>query len=103
VTHHGSAGSSDPGFVAATGARLALVSSGAGNRFGHPRAEVVARGCGAGAEGVDTARSGALRVWLSADGLQLDERRASHARLWDAARRRGQAAGLCYPPETQRP
>ncbi|HTL15503.1 MAG TPA: DNA internalization-related competence protein ComEC/Rec2 [Thermomonas sp.] len=103
VAHHGSAGSSDPGFVAATGARLALVSSGAGNRFGHPRAEVVARWCGAGAEVVDTARSGALRVWLSADGLQLDERRASHARLWDAARRRGQAAGLCYPPETQRP
>ena len=100
VGHHGSAGSSDPGFVAATGARLALVSSGAGNRFGHPRAEVVERWCGEGAEVVDTARAGAVRVWLGADGLQLDERRISRPRLWDAARRRHGTAGLCYPPES---
>src|SRR5690606_11951036 len=37
VAHHGSAGSSSPAFIQATGARLALVSSGAGNRFGHPK------------------------------------------------------------------
>ena len=103
VAHHGSAGSSDPAFVALTGAGLALVSSGAGNRFGHPRADVVRRWCDAGAEVLDTSRSGALRVWLGADGPQVDERRASHARLWDAARRRNGAAGLCYGQEMQRP
>lgn len=103
VPHHGSAGSSGEDFVAATGARLALVSSGAGNRFGHPRMPVVQRWCEAGAEVVDTARAGAIRVWLRAGGLQMQERRSSRPRLWDAARRRNGAAGLCYAPEMQRP
>jgi competence protein ComEC len=103
VAHHGSAGSSDTGFVEATGARLAVVSSGAGNRFGHPRDEVVQRWCEAGAEVADTARAGALRVWLARGGLRLQERRASRARLWDAARRRHGTAGLCYAPESLRP
>jgi competence protein ComEC len=100
VPHHGSAGSSSPAFIKATGARLALISSGAGNRFGHPKPVVVRRWCDAGAEAVDTARSGAVRVWLGADGLQLQERRVSWPRLWDAARRRNGAAGLCYRPDT---
>ena len=103
VGHHGSAGSSDPEFVELSHAKLALVSAGAGNRFGHPRPDVVRRWCDAGAELLDTSRSGALRVWLGAGGLQVDERRASHRRLWDAARRRNGPAGLCYPQEIQRP
>jgi len=103
VPHHGSAGSSTPEFVAATGARLALVSSGADNRFRHPRPEVVRRWCQAGAEVLDTARSGALRVWLGAQGLAVREQRSAQARIWDAVRRRGQAAGLCYAPEFMRP
>jgi len=103
VPHHGSAGSSGEDFVAATGARLALVSSGAGNRFGHPRLPVVRRWCNAGAEVVDTSRAGAIRIWIGEDGLQLQERRASQARSWDAARRRNGTAGLCYAPEMQRP
>ena len=61
--HHGSGGSSDPGFVAATGAKLALVANGFGNRFGHPRAEVVNRWRAQGAEVLETAESGAIRVW----------------------------------------
>src|SRR3546814_249351 len=40
VAHHGSGDSSDPGFVAATGAEYALVSAGHGNRFGHPKPEI---------------------------------------------------------------
>lgn len=100
VPHHGSAGSSGPAFIKATGASLALVSSGAGNRFGHPKPVVVRRWCDAGAEVVDTARSGAVRVWLGVEGLQMQERRVSWPRLWDAARRRNGAAGLCYPPDT---
>lgn len=103
VPHHGSNGSSDPAFVAATGAKLALVSSGADNQFRHPRPQVVRRWCEAGAEVLDTARSGAVRVWLGRDGLRLREQRAFHARLWDAVRRRGETAGLCYAPEFSRP
>lgn len=88
VAHHGSGGSSDPAFVRATGARLALVASGHGNRFGHPRPQVVERWRQGGAEVLDTARSGAVQVWLGADGLSVRERRHAHPRWWDAEQRR---------------
>lgn len=87
VAHHGSGGSSSPGFVAATGARHALVSTGHGNRFRHPRREVLARWQAAGARVHDTALHGALEVRLDAAGLRVDGRRATHRRLWDAAAR----------------
>ncbi|MDR1074975.1 MAG: DNA internalization-related competence protein ComEC/Rec2 [Xanthomonadaceae bacterium] len=84
--HHGSKGSSAPLFVNATGARLAVMSAGHGNRFGHPDAGVVRRWRRAGAEVINTADSGAIRIWLDADGMALRERRVSRARWWDAAR-----------------
>lgn len=87
VPHHGSAAAADPGFIDATGARLALVSAGHGNRFGHPRADVVRRWRASGAEVLNTADSGALRVWLVRDGLQVREQRRWRARWWDAAGR----------------
>ncbi|QWP74912.1 ComEC/Rec2 family competence protein [Lysobacter sp. K5869] len=102
VAHHGSAESSDPAFVRATGARYALVSSGHGNRFGHPRAAVVERWRRAGAEVADTAAGGALRIGLRAPsggdgpGPRLETRRQAHPRLWDASRR---APGLSYRPD----
>jgi competence protein ComEC len=102
LPHHGSAGSSDPAFVAATSPRLVLNASGAGNRFGHPRAEVVARWRARGAEILDTQSGGALRVWLGAQGLQVRERRHDRARWWDAVRRQ-QAGGLSYRLEEGRP
>lgn len=40
VPHHGSK-SSSPAFLAAVGARLAVISAGADNRFGHPSAEAL--------------------------------------------------------------
>lgn len=83
--HHGSAGSSDPAFVTASGARLVLFSSGHGNRFGHPRADVVERWRRAGAETLVTDSSGAVRVWLGRDGLSVRERRQDRPRLWRAA------------------
>ena len=102
LPHHGSAGSSDPAFVAATSPRLVLNSSGAGNRFGHPRAPVVARWRARGSELLDTQSSGALRVWVGADGLQVRERRHDRPRWWDAVRRQ-RAGGLSYRPEEERP
>jgi competence protein ComEC len=96
VAHHGSAGSSDPAFVAATGARHALVSSGYGNRFGHPKPTVVARWREAGAEIHDTAAGGALRVSMAATGISVETRRKAHPRLWDAVARAD--AGLSYRP-----
>ncbi|HJW45156.1 MAG TPA: DNA internalization-related competence protein ComEC/Rec2, partial [Lysobacter sp.] len=87
VAHHGSAGSSEPGFVAATGARHAVISSGFGNRFGHPRPEVVERWQGAGARVHDTAGDGALRIRIQEDGVEVEARRRTHPRLWDVTRR----------------
>ncbi len=100
VAHHGSGGSSSPAFVRATAARLALVSAGHGNRFGHPRAEVVRRWQRAGAEVLTSAQSGAVRVWLGRDGLQLRERRIWRARAWDAAERARVAAILSAIEQT---
>lgn len=93
VPHHGSNGSSDPAFVTATHARLALVSSGWGNRFGHPRLQVIERWCAAGARVADTSLAGALMVHVgegpSGQGITLSQRRSTHPRLWDAARLAG--------------
>lgn len=94
VAHHGSAGSSSAPWVAAVGARLALVSAGHRNRFGHPRAEVVQRWTASGAEVLDTASSGALHVWLGAQGLQVREQRVHAGRWWNAAGRERAAAIL---------
>lgn len=95
VAHHGSDGSSDPGFVSATNARVALVSAGADNRFGHPKPRVAARWCASGAELLSTADDGAIRVRVDAAGIGIDRRRASHPRLWDAAKRTGGAGRAC--------
>lgn len=92
--HHGSGGSSQPGFVRASGARLVVVSAGHGNRFGHPRADVVRRWRDSGAELLNTADSGAIRVWLGRAGVQVRERRPWRSRLWDAAERRRTTAIL---------
>ncbi len=100
VAHHGSGGSSDPGFVAATGAREALVSAGHGNRFGHPRPHVLQRWADAGARTHDTAHGGALRVRLGRRGVTVEARRQAQPRLWDAARRgEPHPAGLSYRPD----
>ena len=104
VAHHGSGSASDPMFVEATGARHALVSNGHGNRFGHPRADVVSRWEDAGASVLTTAEGGALSVRLAPGGPRVETRRAAHPRLWDDARRAAQApaaapAGLSYRPE----
>ncbi|WP_140908792.1 DNA internalization-related competence protein ComEC/Rec2 [Cognatiluteimonas lumbrici] len=84
VPHHGSGSGSAPGFVAATGARWALVSAGYRNRFGHPKPEVVARWRGQGAAVVATFDSGAQRVLLGRGGVRLEGERDVHRRLWDA-------------------
>lgn len=94
VPHHGSGGSSSAPWVAAVAPRLAVVSAGHGNRFGHPRQDVVQRWRAQGAEVLATADSGAIRVWLGAQGLQLREQRIHASRWWDAAGRARSAAIL---------
>jgi competence protein ComEC len=87
VAHHGSGSSSDPGFVAASAARVALISAGYGNRFRHPRAEIVDRWRQAGAETPISADTGAVRVRLTTGGPVIVHERTRKPRLWDAAAR----------------
>jgi competence protein ComEC len=98
VGHHGSRNSSDADFVAATGAREALISAGYGNRFRHPHREVVERWRAAGAQVHVTFDDGADTVRLGATGVTLQARRATQPRPWDAARRHAEVAGLSYRP-----
>ena len=86
AAHHGSRSSSDPAFVRATGASLALMSAGHGGRFGHPHAEVVERWSRAGTAVGGTAGGGATRVRLQSGGVVVSQERTRRARLWDAAR-----------------
>ena len=91
MAHHGSDSSSDPGFVAATGARFALVSAGYGNRFRHPKPAVVERWRYRGARTPVTAETGAQRLRLTAAGVAYEDERTRHPRLWDAVARRARA------------
>src|SRR5690606_29543008 len=86
VPHHGSRHSSTPGFVAASAPRLALVSAGHGNRFGHPDAGAVARWEAAGAAVLGTAGEGALRLRLAPGGPEVEGERRRRPRFWDAGR-----------------
>ncbi|MDO4708293.1 MAG: DNA internalization-related competence protein ComEC/Rec2 [Pseudomonadota bacterium] len=85
VPHHGSASSSTPAFVQATGAKLAPVSAGHGNRFGHPRQAVLRRWQQQGAETPVSYQHGAIRARLGADGVTWQGERSRYRRFWDAA------------------
>ena len=88
VPHHGSGSSSTAGFIHGVAPRVALVSAGHGNRFRHPRPEVVERWAAAGATVPVTARDGALRVLLGRAGApRVSGERSAYPRFWDAVAR----------------
>lgn len=76
VPHHGSASSSSAAWVQAVAPRLALLSVGRNNRFGHPSPRVLDRYRALGARVARTDRAGALllrlegrpALWRMADG-----------------------------------
>jgi competence protein ComEC len=81
VPHHGSRASSSPQFVSRVAPRLAVVSAGARNPFGHPHPDVVERYKRAGCLLLRTDRDGTVevatdgrRVWVRAAG-EGEERR----------------------------
>jgi competence protein ComEC len=81
--HHGSAGSSAKGFLAAVAPRYVLYAAGFANRFGFPAAAVRQRVAALGAVELSTGALGAISFRLGPDGLGgPDWHRARHHRLW---------------------
>ena len=68
VPHHGSRTSSSEGLVTATRPRLAVISVGRGNPFGHPAPEVVARW--AHARVLRTDLDGTITLWTDGEALR---------------------------------
>lgn len=68
VAHHGSRSSTTPELLAALRPRYAVVSAGRGNRFGHPRMEVLQRLQEAHVQTRRTDLSGAATMLLKEDG-----------------------------------
>ena len=84
VPHHGSSTSSSQEFVAALRPRIAVVSAGRNNHFGHPVAEVLGRYRAIGAEIFRTDRDGAVTV--ESDGRVVSIRtHIGGQRMWLAS------------------
>ncbi len=62
VAHHGSSGSTGEAFLRAVRPKLALISSGRNNRYGHPHEELLRRLAEAGCRIVGTQEGGAVTV-----------------------------------------
>ncbi len=83
VPHHGSRTSSTPVFLRAVKPAFAIVSSGYRNRFGHPRADVLARYRVAGVQVVRTDHDGAITFTFAAGvPLRATSARENSLRYW---------------------
>lgn len=84
VPHHGSRTSSIAAFVRSLMPDIAIVSAAAGNQWGFPKPEVVARWQSYGANVLNTATSGAIGLRMCAnDGVMaVTEHRKVVRRLW---------------------
>lgn len=70
VGHHGSSTSSSDAFLAAVHPGIAIISVGAGNKYGHPSSDVLRALANAGAEVLRTDESGTIVV--RTDGSQIE-------------------------------
>jgi Predicted hydrolase (metallo-beta-lactamase superfamily) len=68
VAHHGSATASTPAFLDAVRPRVAIVSAGAGNPYGHPARSTIERLAASGARVLRTDTEGSVAVSIGADG-----------------------------------
>lgn len=80
VAHHGSEYATTPAFLAAVQPKIALISVGAGNRYGHPGPKTVGRIESAGAKVYRTDLSGRITVRSTGEGVSVTtEREAGEA------------------------
>ncbi|HYV86812.1 MAG TPA: DNA internalization-related competence protein ComEC/Rec2 [Patescibacteria group bacterium] len=96
VAHHGSETSSTAAFLSRVGARIAVVSVGAGNPWGHPSRAVLQRIAEAGALVARTDQDGAVRAWSAGDATFTVER------LTDGAGEATSASGASLAAEDLR-
>lgn len=69
IGHHGSKNSTMPNFLSAVNPQIAIISSGAGNPYGHPSPEVLDRLEAAGVRTLRTDTNGAIHILT--DGKQI--------------------------------
>ena len=89
VPHHGSTTSTSEPFLAAARPRVAVVSAGFDNRFGHPHADVMERLRATGATIANTAHSGTVQ-WSSVAPNVVHRARCTGGPYW-----RVRATGSC--------
>lgn len=82
VPHHGSRTSSTDAFLDATTPSIAIVQAGYLNRFGHPRADVMARYAARGITVFRNDRDGAVTVAMIDGQVTVDRYRKTHPRYW---------------------
>jgi competence protein ComEC len=71
IGHHGSRNSTTTEFLAAVKPRLAIISVGEGNPYGHPNAELLERLANAGVRVLRTDRDGAVHILMDSNSLQV--------------------------------
>ncbi len=71
VGHHGSKNSTMPRFLAAVNPRVAVISAGEDNPYGHPNAELLERLTAAGVRVLRTDRDGAVHVLTDGERLEI--------------------------------
>lgn len=72
ISHHGSKHSTSPLFLESLNPELALISAGAGNRYGHPHKEVLAHLREKKIPWLNTAHNGSIRLHWEHDSLSVE-------------------------------
>ncbi|MED9821862.1 MAG: DNA internalization-related competence protein ComEC/Rec2 [Christensenellales bacterium] len=72
VAHHGSRYATSDAFIAQAAPELALISVGAGNRYGHPGERVLTALDAAGAQVLRTDETGGVTLWLEDGACRVD-------------------------------
>jgi competence protein ComEC len=92
VAHHGSATASTPAFLDAVHPRVAIVSAGAGNPYGHPARSTIERLQGTGAKVLRTDTDGTVSITIDPSGA-IDVTASGPRRTSDAGGVRAASTG----------
>lgn len=73
VAHHGSKNATSDELLDLLNTKLALISSGKNNPYGHPHAETLTRLQSHSIQTFQTSRSGAITIWTDGDQMKIEE------------------------------